>query len=107
MKRTTWGVRKGTLYYVFGSFDGLPAIKIGMTTQPVTVRARQLRGRVLAARPGTGADETAAHAEFAASALGREWFSPTPELWAHVAAVGGITEEPNPQREVPRGWHTR
>jgi hypothetical protein len=98
---TTWGKRRGTLYYVLGTYEGRTAVKIGMTTQPVRIRARQLKGQVLACRPGNGDLETAMHAEFADDALGHEWFRPSPRLLAHIESVGH-EEESRPQRETPR-----
>lgn len=48
--------------------------------------------RVLATLEGTTQDERALHQRFAAHRLHGEWFSPAPELLAHVAALNGRKE---------------
>jgi predicted DNA-binding protein len=76
----------GIIYYLSGTYQDQPAIKIGISSNP-TERARNLRGQILAWHEGTGQTETDLHARFVDDRLGGEWFMPAPTLLAHIAEI--------------------
>jgi hypothetical protein len=89
--------RPGTVYYLLRVADG--AVKIGHSRAGVARRLRQLVRtfgalEVLATEPGTQADETARHEQFASlrmpdqgGAGGTEFFHTGPALVRHIEAL--------------------
>lgn len=62
-------------------------IKIGTSRQPRRRLASIRHDELLAFEPGGRSIEQARHREFAAIREGGEWFTQTPELTAHIAAL--------------------
>lgn len=66
-------------------------IKIGISAN-VPQRAYALKARVLAVEPGTYMVEKARHKAFDADRVRGEWFRPSEQLMAHIAALAPAAE---------------
>lgn len=102
----------GHVYYARSEDTG--RIKIGWSSNVANRLATLQRSSgaaltIIWSEPGTGRDERNLHAKFAAARLHGEWFSPVPELLAHietrrqttappVALERGFTKPPAPVR---------
>ena len=71
-------------------------IKIGTTTDPVDRFASLLPDEILAYEPGSYADETFRHHQFAHLRCQGEHFMPEPELLAHIRNVRSLYGDPDP-----------
>lgn len=78
------------VYFIQGG-EGSP-IKIGYASD-CYLRLNNLQSatpvtlRILTSAPGTKEAERALHAKFAKQALGREWFTPTPDIFAEIEKI--------------------
>ena len=77
----------GVVYFVRRSCG---AIKIGLSwdleRRLIALRSQWGKLELLATMPGDRATERALHRRFAEEALGREWFIPSPRLYATIEA---------------------
>lgn len=83
------------VYFMQERGNASAPIKIGISRDVERRRGELQRAegvilQVLATMEGTVKDEGALHARFAACRLHGEWFSPAPEILAHVALLNGV-----------------
>lgn len=94
------------VYFIESPISG--AIKIGKSVDP-TVRIETLQiGHseplvLLAAIPGTSADETAYHKRFKEHRMRGEWFSPHPDILAEIERINSLEQTTDVQPLVKAG----
>jgi transposase len=102
--RTARQPKRGRVYFLQGVDGG--CIKIGFTSRDTRERLADLQTgspvllRILHVVPGSKADESAAHARFAASHSHGEWFRPTADLLSFISAACTDLDTMTPPRQL-------